>query len=116
MDFLKRHTRPRHGRPLGHRQTGQLLRGDEPAAARNRAAGESGSSAPDGTPVGSPVTLKNLDAFTVVDLSLKYPLWKGRSEGFMTAGVENLFDENYKEEYGFPQPGQTFFITAEVTF
>ena len=75
-----------------------------------------GAGAPDGTPVGSPVTLKTLDAFTVVDLSLKYPLWKGRSEGFMTAGVENLFDENYEEEYGFPQPGQTFFITAEMTF
>ena len=77
---------------------------------------EAGSSAPDGTPVGSPVTLKTLDAFTVVDLSLKYPLWKGRSEGFVTAGVQNLFDENYEEEYGFPQPGQTFFITAEITY
>ena len=75
-----------------------------------------GGSAPDGAPMGSPVTLKTLDAFTVVDLSLKYPLWKGRSEGFVTAGVENLFDENYEEEYGFPQPGQTFFITAEIAY
>ena len=28
---------------------------------------------------------------TVVDLSVRYPLWKKRATGFLTAGVENLF-------------------------
>ncbi|BBO68567.1 hypothetical protein DSCA_24970 [Desulfosarcina alkanivorans] len=70
------------------------------------------SSSPDGAPVGSRVTLMDLDAYAVVALSVRCPLWKGRTRGFLTAGVDNLFDERYEEEYGFPAMGQTFFISA----
>ena len=72
-----------------------------------------GASKPDGAPVGSDVTLKRLDDYAVVDLSVRYPLWRGRTNGFLTTGVENLFDERYEEEYGFPAMGQTFYIGVE---
>ncbi len=75
-----------------------------------------GADAPDGTPVGKNVTLQPLDDFMTVDVLVKYPIWKGAGEGFLTAGVENLFDEEYEEEFGFPQPEQTFHIGAEIRF
>lgn len=71
------------------------------------------SSSPDGAPVGSNVVLMDLDDYAVVDLSVRYPLWKGRTRGLLTTGVDNLFDERYEEEYGFPAMGQTFYIGVE---
>jgi outer membrane receptor protein involved in Fe transport len=74
-------------------------------------------SAPEGTALGKDVTLIKLDDFFTVDLLFKYPAWKGeRVKGFLSAGVENVFDEDYKEEFDFPAPGRIFHIGAEVTF
>ncbi|MFW6373011.1 MAG: TonB-dependent receptor [Thermodesulfobacteriota bacterium] len=75
-----------------------------------------GADAPDGTPVGKNVTLQNLDDFLTVDVLLKYPVWKKGFTGYLIGGVENLFDEEYQEEFGFPQPRQTFHIGAEIVF
>lgn len=71
------------------------------------------SSSPDGAPVGSRVMLMDLDDYAVVDLSVRYPLWTGPARGFLTTGVDNLFDAHYEEEYGFPSMGQTFYIGVE---
>ncbi len=78
----------------------------------------SGEDSPDGTAVFSsaPTVLKKMDSFVTVDLFVKYPLWKKGIEGFITAGVENIFDENYEEEYNFPAPGRSFSIGAEFVF
>jgi len=73
-----------------------------------------GEGSSDGAAVGSDVIMEKLDAYTVVDLSVRYPLWKKRSSGFLTTGVDNLFDEDYEEEYGYPNPGQSFYIGLEV--
>ncbi|GBC62578.1 TonB-dependent receptor [Desulfonema ishimotonii] len=76
-----------------------------------------GSAYTDGTAVGSDVTMKNMDDFITVDVLCKYPVWKTDAvRGFLTAGVENLFDEDYEEEFDFPAPGQTFSIGAEIRF
>jgi len=75
-----------------------------------------GSSSPEGAPLGSNVTLQKMDAFAVVDLLLRVPVLKGHVQGFVTAGVENLFDESYEEELDFPAPGQTFFAAVELQF
>jgi iron complex outermembrane receptor protein len=75
-----------------------------------------GSSSPEGAPLGSNVTLQKMDAFAVVDLLLRVPVLKGHVQGFVTAGVENLFDESYEEELDFPAPGQTFFAAVELKF
>ncbi|WP_161626848.1 TonB-dependent receptor [Desulfospira joergensenii] len=76
----------------------------------------SSGSSEEGTPLGQTVTLKNMEEFTVVDLLVKYPLPKTLGKGYITAGVENLFDENYEEEYGFPNPGQTVFLGLEFSY
>ena len=77
-----------------------------------------GDDNPDGTSVFDPTqtTLKTLDDFVTVDLFLRYPAWKGKVDGFVTAGVENLFDEDYEEEFDFPAPGQTFSIGIELNY
>lgn len=76
-----------------------------------------GAGAPDGAPQGRDVSLITLDDFMTVDVLLQYPIWKGtRGKGFLTAGVENLLDEDYREEYDFPAPGRMFHIGAEVRF
>lgn len=74
-----------------------------------------GASDPDGAPLGTPVTLQELDDFTVVDLMVRYPVWNGKTKVMVTGMVENLFDEDYEEEFGFPAPGQSFFIGVELT-
>ncbi len=77
----------------------------------------SGSDAPEGTPLGRAVTLKKLAAYTVVDLDWRYRLWQRDTATVrLTAGVENLFDESYEEEYGFPAPGQSFHLGVEIEY
>lgn len=76
-----------------------------------------GGSAPEGAPTGRDVTLITLDDFVTVDLLFQYPVWKGENgSATLTAGVDNLFDEDYREEYDFPAPEQTYHIGMEVTF
>ncbi|WP_177193606.1 TonB-dependent receptor [Thermodesulforhabdus norvegica] len=71
---------------------------------------------PDGTPLGTPVTLRSMDSFAVVDLLVRYPLTYGPFQGYISAGVENLLDEEYEEELDFPAPERTFFVGLEVKF
>ena len=76
-----------------------------------------GGSAPAGTPAGRNASLIVLDDFMTVDLLFQYPVWKRENvRALLTAGVENLFDEDYREEYDFPAPGRVFHIGAEVKF
>ena len=77
-----------------------------------------GEDNPDGTSVfvKSATVLKKLDSFVTMDIFLKYPVWKKGFDGFLTAGVENLFDEAYEEEFDFPAPGRSYSIGAEVAF
>ncbi|MDZ7598380.1 MAG: hypothetical protein U5J82_08845 [Desulfobacterales bacterium] len=60
--------------------------------------------------------LEPLDLF----VGLRYDNFDGgrRAAGHLvmvTGMVENLFDEDYEEEFGFPAPGQSFFIGVELT-
>ena len=75
-----------------------------------------GSGSPNGVPTNSNVSLKTMDNFTVVDLFVRYPLWKNKTKGFISGGVENIFDRTYEEDYGFPAPGQTFHIGMEFNY
>jgi len=43
------------------------------------------------------------DDFTVVDTRLRWQAW---SKLQFHVGVDNLFDENYEEEFGLPNPGR----------
>ncbi len=75
-----------------------------------------GSSEPDGAPVGKDVVLKRVDDFATVDILVRYPVRTRGFKGYLSAGVENLFDEDYQEEYGFPEPGRAFAIGAAIAF
>jgi outer membrane cobalamin receptor len=55
-----------------------------------------------------------LDNFTLVDFKLTQPLWEGRLN--LYAGVDNLLDEDWTLNYGFPQAGRTIYGGAELRF
>jgi len=55
-----------------------------------------------------------LDDFSIVDVKLEQNLLKNM--WFVYAGVDNLFDENYEESYGFPQAGRTAYVGMRVKF
>lgn len=57
---------------------------------------------------------KRMDDFTVVDLKISQSfLDKALS---VYAGVNNLFDEDYEESYGFPRPGRTLYCGIDYAF
>ena len=53
------------------------------------------------------VAALELDSYQVVNVGLKQDVLGTAAQLF--GRVENLFDENYAETFGFPQPGRTFY-------
>ena len=58
-----------------------------------------------------PVVTTETGSYNVVDLGASRSFRNDRVR--LIARVENLFDENYQESYGFPQPGRRFYIGTE---
>ena len=64
----------------------------------------------------SAATLEHMDPFATVDLNAQYPiLKKERFQAKLRLGIENLFDEEYKEQSGFPMPGRTVTGGMDIT-
>jgi outer membrane cobalamin receptor len=59
----------------------------------------------------TPVTTTEVGDYNVFDLGVSQSLWNDRMR--LVGRVENLFDEDYQESFGFPQPGRRFYIGAE---
>jgi len=59
----------------------------------------------------TPVEKRELDDYTLVNLKLDQALLKNRLKLYV--GVDNLFDEDYEESYGFPREGM--FIYGGLT-
>ncbi len=57
---------------------------------------------------------KRMDDFTVVDLKLSQSFLEKTLD--LYAGVNNLFDEDYEESYGFPRPGRTLYCGFDYFF
>jgi outer membrane cobalamin receptor len=57
---------------------------------------------------------KRMDDFTVVDLKLSHAFLDEALTVY--AGVNNLFDEDYEESYGFPRPGRTLYCGIDYAF
>ena len=53
---------------------------------------------------GTPLARRELDAYSLADLNLHYDLPGRRVAVYV--GADNLFDANYEESYGLPQPGR----------
>lgn len=55
-----------------------------------------------------------LSDYTVVNLRLEQRIYKQNLSIYI--GADNIFDENYQESYGFPQPGRTAYAGLRVRF
>jgi outer membrane cobalamin receptor len=60
----------------------------------------------------TPTTTLELGDFGVLDLDLSLEVMGGR--GRVYGRVRNALDELYEETFGFPQPGRTFALGAEL--
>ncbi|MDX2309057.1 MAG: TonB-dependent receptor [Hyphomicrobium sp.] len=63
---------------------------------------------------GGPVEVLPLDAYTVVNFGLAQDI-KGTSAELF-GRVENVFDADYEESFGFNQPGRTFYGGVRAKF
>lgn len=61
-----------------------------------------------------PLEKKKLDDFTVMNIKLSQQVFTRGLEIY--AGADNLFDEDYEESYGLPQPGRTIYGGIEYRF
>ncbi|BBO85720.1 TonB-dependent receptor [Desulfosarcina ovata subsp. sediminis] len=61
-----------------------------------------------------PLEKKKLNDFTVVNVKLSQKIVASGLEIYV--GADNLFDEDYEESYGLPQPGQTVYGGVEYRF
>jgi len=59
----------------------------------------------------TPVTTTGVGDYNVIDIGVSQSLWNDRVR--LIGRVENLFDEDYQESFGFPQPGRRFYVGAE---
>jgi outer membrane cobalamin receptor len=62
----------------------------------------------------APFEQKELDDFTIVDVRVSQRLLADRVE--LYAGVDDVFDDEWALNYGFPQPGRTFYGGVELSF
>jgi len=62
----------------------------------------------------SPLIKKKGDDFTLVDFKLDQALFDGLLHVFV--GVNNLFDEDYEESYGYPQEGRFVYAGGKIVF
>ncbi len=60
----------------------------------------------------SPLEKRSLNDYVLVNLKLDQALLKGKANLYI--GVDNLFDVDYEQSYGFPQAGR--FIYGGVSF
>ena len=65
----------------------------------------------DGEP---PLQKQALNDYTLVHIRLKQRLLENRVSIYV--GADNLFDENYEQSYGLPQPGRTLYGGLEYPF
>jgi outer membrane cobalamin receptor len=57
---------------------------------------------------------RHLDDFVLLDLKLEQPLWEDRLRLYV--GVDNLLDEEWTYNYGFPQTGRAVFGGLELRY
>lgn len=62
----------------------------------------------------TPLQKQKLNNYTLVDLKLNQAFLKKRLHIYL--GVDNLFDRDYEEAYGFPQAGRTLYAGTEFHF
>ncbi len=63
-------------------------------------------------------TLEKIDSYVDVELNVSCPLFRGEKgqESRIFLAIQNLLDEDYEEEYGYPMPGITFMVGLSAKF
>ncbi|HOP47003.1 MAG TPA: TonB-dependent receptor [Desulfobacteraceae bacterium] len=61
-----------------------------------------------------PITKAKLQNYTLVNIKFDKELMNGKFNLF--AGADNLFDKNYEQSYGYPQPGRVIYGGIEFSF
>ncbi len=69
-----------------------------------------------GTPKGAHI--EGMGAFVDVDLYASYPVYRGErlKEVLWEVTLDNLLDDHYEEEFGYPVPGTTLITGIKATF
>ena len=62
----------------------------------------------------TPLEKRKLNDYTLVDFKLDQAFLNKRLHVYL--GVDNLFDRDYEESYGFPRPGRTLYVGTEYHF
>jgi outer membrane cobalamin receptor len=62
----------------------------------------------------TPLQKRKLNDYTVVNCKLDQAILKKRLHLYL--GVDNLFDRDYEEAYGFPRPGRTLYVGTDYHF
>ncbi|MBW2605757.1 MAG: TonB-dependent receptor [Deltaproteobacteria bacterium] len=62
----------------------------------------------------APLQKRKLNDYTLVDLKLDQAFLNKRLHVYL--GVDNLFDRDYEESYGFPRAGSTLYVGTEYHF
>jgi iron complex outermembrane receptor protein len=62
--------------------------------------------------------LADMDGFVDLDFTMSYPIYEGKGvrEARWELAVDNILDQHYEEEYGFPTPGLTVFTGLKFRF
>ena len=61
-----------------------------------------------------PLVTRDLPDFVLLDLKLVQRFWEDRLRVY--AGVDNVLDEEWTYNYGFPQAGRTFYGGVELRY
>jgi outer membrane cobalamin receptor len=62
----------------------------------------------------TPLQKRKLNDYTLVNFKLEQAIVKNRLHVYL--GVDNLFDGDYEEAYGFPRAGRTFYVGTKFHF
>ena len=60
----------------------------------------------------TPLEKEKLNDYTLVDLKLDQAFLNKRLHLYL--GVDNLFDQDYEEAYGFPRAGRTLYAGTKI--
>lgn len=63
--------------------------------------------------IGTTTTYFTTGAYVLANLSAEYQVHQNLS---VSAGVRNIFDQNYYESWGYPSQGQNYFVAMKATF
>jgi iron complex outermembrane receptor protein len=62
--------------------------------------------------------LEGMDQFVDLDFNMSYPVFQGKNDREVRweLTLDNILDQHYEEEFGYPHPGMTLLTGVRITF